>query len=101
MCRGIARTLQRGDAYITALAGGAIARRVWPEGSPEWNEALQTHRTFEYRIKLWQKLEPVLYEKSAVERYLVLCSRNRREQGVLVSELVEAGENPNPPAPTP
>ena len=101
MCRGIARTLQRGDAYITALAGGAIARRVWPEGSPEWNEALQTHRTFEYRIKLWQKLEPVLYEKSAVERYLVLCSRNRREQDVLVSELVEAGENPNPPAPTP
>ncbi len=98
MCRGIARTLQHGDAYITELAGGTIARRAWPEGSPEWTAAMQTHRTFEYRAGLWRKLEPALHEKAAVERYLTLCSRSRREQDVLVSELVEAGENPNPPA---
>lgn len=96
-CRGVARALQQGDAYITELAGSSIARRVWTEGSPEWNEAMQAHRTLEYRLGLWRKLEPALHEESAVERYLVLCSRNRREQDVVVRELAEAGENPNPP----
>ncbi len=98
VCRRLARTLQNGDVYITEMVGGAIARRVWPEGSPEWNEAKEARRTREYRMKLWAELAPALPDRAATERYLALCSHNRREQDVIVTELVEAGESPNPPA---
>jgi hypothetical protein len=39
--RGIAKALQNGDTYITKMIGVAIAKRVWPEDSPEWKAAAE------------------------------------------------------------
>jgi hypothetical protein len=31
------------------------------------------------------------------ERHLALCAQNRREQDVLLAELIDAGKSPDPP----
>jgi hypothetical protein len=96
VCRGVARSLQRGDTYITEMIGVAIAKRVWPEDSAEWKAAAEARREFDYRSKYYQKLiQPG--EKHADE-LLRLYAQNRREQDVLLAQLIKAGENPNPPA---
>ncbi len=96
VCRGVARSLQRGDTYITEMIGVAIAKRVWPEDSAEWKTAAEARREFDYRSKFYQKLiQPG--EKHADE-LLRLYAQNRREQDVLLAQLIKAGENPNPPA---
>jgi hypothetical protein len=99
VCRGIAKSFEHGDAYITEMIGVAIARRAWPEDSPEWREAVEARRVYQYRAKLWEKLPPKLAGgQREAERYLALCDQNRREQDVLEAQLVEAGEHPNPPS---
>ncbi len=95
VCRGVARAFQRGDTYITEMIGVAIAKRVWPEDSPEWKAAAETRRVYEYRAKFWAALDP--WDKSHAEEYLILCAQNRREQDVLQAQLIAAGKNPNPP----
>lgn len=98
MCRGVARSFEHGDVYITEMIGVAIAKRAWPEDSPEWGAAVEARRVYQYRSKLWEKLEPELWSgQREAERYLALCERNRREQDVFEARLLEAGENPNPP----
>jgi hypothetical protein len=56
-CRGVAKALQRGDTYITEMIGVAIAKRVWPEESPEWKAAIEARRSYEYRSKFWAALD--------------------------------------------
>ena len=56
-CRGVARTLQNGDTYLTEMIGVAIAKRVWPENSPEWNAAVDARRVYDYRSKIYPHLE--------------------------------------------
>jgi hypothetical protein len=94
-CRGVAKAFERGDTYITEMIGIAIAKRVWPEESPEYQAATEARRTFDYRSRFWQK-DPV-YDSPHAEAYLSLCAKNRREQDVLSAQMIEAGENPNPP----
>lgn len=95
-CRGVAKALERGDTYITEMIGVAIAKRVWPEGSPEWKVATEARRAYEYRSKFWAALD--VRDTSHADEFLTLCAKNRREQDVLLAQLIAAGKNPNPPS---
>jgi hypothetical protein len=95
-CRGLAGAFERGDTYVTEMIGVAIAKRVWPADSPEWKAAAETRRVFEYRSKFWPALD--IKDMSHAEVFLTLCAQNRREQDVLLAQLIAAGKNPNPPA---
>jgi len=95
-CRGVARTLQNGDTYLTEMIGAAIAKRVWPEDSPEWKAAAEERRVYEYRSALHSKMAQ--REITHPGEYLTLCAQNRREQDVVAAQLIKDGKNPNPPA---
>jgi hypothetical protein len=94
-CRGVARAFQQGDTYLTEMIGVAIAKRVWPEDSPEWKAAAEARRVYDYRSKLWLKLD--VADNAHTEKYLVLCSKYRREQDLWLAQITAAGWNPNPP----
>lgn len=96
ICRGVARALQNGDTYITEMIGVAIAKRVWPEDSPEWKAAAEQRRVYDYRSKLYLRLE----ERALAhpDEYLDLCAKNRRESDLFAAQLIAAGYDPNPPA---
>jgi hypothetical protein len=95
-CRGIAKAFQNGDSYLTEMLGVAIAKRVWPEDSPEWKAAAEQRRVYDYRSMLYSKLE----QRSLThpEEYLILCTQNRREADLFAAQLTAAGYDPNPPA---
>lgn len=95
VCRGVAKALQNGDTYTTEMIGVAIAKRVWPENSPEWNAAVEERRVYAYRSQFYPKLTPRLVAHPG--EYLTLCAQNRREQDLLAAQLIAAGRNPNPP----
>jgi hypothetical protein len=95
VCRGVARSLQRGDTYITEMIGVAIAKRVWPEDSPEWKAAAEERRVYEHRSSFYSKM--TRREITHPGEYLTLCAQNRREQDVFIAQMIAAGVNPNPP----
>jgi hypothetical protein len=94
-CRGLAKAFQHGDSYLTEMIGVAIAKRSWPQESPEWKAAAEARRVYEYRSKRFMQLN-TRGEKQA-EEYVALCEKHHREQDVFVAELIAAGEDPNPP----
>jgi len=94
-CRGVASAFQRGDAYLTEMIGVTIAKRVWQEDSPEWKAAAEARRVYDYRSKLWLKLQ--VSDNVHIENYLMLCSKYRREQDLWLAQIIAAGGNPNPP----
>jgi hypothetical protein len=96
VCRGVARSLQRGDTYITEMIGVAIAKRVWPEDSPEWKAAADERRVYQYRSAHYLKIAQRKITHPG--EYLALCAQNRREQDVLLAQLIKAGINPTTPA---
>jgi hypothetical protein len=96
-CRGVARAFQEGDTYLTEMIGVAIAKRVWPEQSPEWKAAAAEHRVYDYRSKLWLTLD--VDDDAHAARYLALCGKYRREQDLWSAQILAAGKNPNPPDP--
>jgi hypothetical protein len=57
VCRGIAKAFERGDSYTTEMIGVGIAKRVWPEDSPEWSVAAEARRVYDYRSKASAQLE--------------------------------------------
>jgi hypothetical protein len=95
ICRGVAKALQNGDTYVTAMIGVAIAKRVWPENSSEWKAAVEERRVHQYRSQFYPKV--TLRFTIHPGEYLTLCAQNRREQDVLAAQLFAAGYNPNPP----
>jgi hypothetical protein len=95
-CRRVAKSLQNGDTYVTEMVGVAIAKRVWPEDSPEWKAAAEEHRVYEYRAKFFSKWSE--QDTKQAEEYLALCSQNRREQDIFATRLAAEGHDPNPPA---
>jgi hypothetical protein len=97
VCRGVAKALQNGDTYLTEMIGVAIAKRVWLEDSSEWKAASEERRVYDYRSKLFSKLEQRALTHPG--EYLTLCTQNRREQDVFGAQLTSAGYDPNPPAP--
>lgn len=97
LCRGVAEAFERGDTYITANIGAAIAMRSWPENSPEWKAANEVRRVFDFRLKAFEKLDANLWDAKTAKNFLALCVQNHREQDVWRERLIEAGENPDPP----
>jgi hypothetical protein len=95
VCRGIANALQHGDTYITEMMGIAIAKRVWPENSPQWKEATEARRSWEYRAKFLSEADT--WNAAHTDEYLALCAQNRREQDVYKAELIATGKSPDPP----
>jgi hypothetical protein len=94
-CRGVANSFQRGDNLITEMIGVSIAKRVWPEDSPEWKAAVEARRVYDYRAKFIAELD--LRGERQAKEYLTLCAQHRREQDVFVAQMIAAGVNPNPP----
>jgi hypothetical protein len=97
ICRGVAQAFQGGDTYVTEMVGVAIAKRVWPEQSPEWKSASEARRVFEYRGQLLDKISLGPDDEQSATNYLALCARYHREQDVFRARLVAAGEDPDPP----
>ena len=95
-CRGIAKSFQRGDTYVTEMIGVVIAKRVWPKNSPEWQAASDARALYEYRSKLFAELE--VDDEAHAEKYLALYALNRREQDVILATIIAAGKSPFPPA---
>lgn len=96
LCQGLARAFENGDSLITEMVGVAIAKRVWPQNSTEWQAAVDARRVYEYRSKLFLEA-PLVTGIASTDRYIALCSQYRREQEVIRAQLVDAGKNPDPP----
>jgi hypothetical protein len=95
VCRGVAKAFERGDTYITEMIGVAIAKRVWPEDSADWEAANEARRVYTYRSRFWPALD--IRDETHAQKFLTFCAQNRREQDVLRAQLIAAGKNPNPP----
>jgi hypothetical protein len=95
VCRGVANALQHGDTYLTEMMGVSIAKRVWPENSRKWEEAMEARRSWEYRANFLRESDA--WNAAQTDEYLTLCAQNRREQDVYKAELMASGKNPDPP----
>jgi hypothetical protein len=95
-CGGVAASFQRGDNYLTETIGVSIAKRVWPEYSPEWKAAAEARRVIDYRLKFIMNLNQ--RGEKPIAEYIALCEKFHREQDVFLAQMIAAGENPNPPA---
>ena len=95
-CRGVAKSFQRGDNYLTESIGLSIAKRVWPEDSPEYKAAAEARRVIDYRSKLVMKFDQ--RGEKAIGEYITLCEKYDREQDVFLAQMIAAGIDPNPPA---
>lgn len=97
VCRGVAKAFEAGDTYLTEMIGVAIAKRVGPEESPEWKAATKAKRVYEYRAKLFEKIESNPRDERAAKNYIALCAKYHREEDLFRAELVSAGQDPDPP----
>jgi hypothetical protein len=97
-CRGVAAAFEQGDTVITEMMGVAIAKRVWPQGSAEWQAATERRRVYDYRAALWRPFDAAPWPSARTKKYLELCLDNRREQDVLRAQLTDLGKVADPPA---
>jgi hypothetical protein len=97
-CRRVSAVLRRGDTYIAEMIGLAIAKRVWPERSPEYQDAVVAHRVLRYRMDMDVKISARhQWTDAYAAQYLELLATHRTEQEVALAEIVSAGIDPNPP----
>jgi hypothetical protein len=96
-CRQVSTVMRGGDTYLTEMIGVAIAKRTWPEGSPEYVDAVNAKRVAHYRMDADGKLSlhRFLYSEYAAKR-LQLMMEKRTEQEVTLAEILNAKLNPNP-----
>jgi hypothetical protein len=98
-CRAIAETMRNGDTYITEMVGIAIAKRVWPETSVEYAEAVEARRLGQYRMRKEGEITLTALRRNAgAVAYLQLIGAHRSEQEVALAVIANAGKNPTPPA---
>jgi hypothetical protein len=96
-CRRASVALRRGDTYLSELIGIAIAKRVWPEGSPEYQEAIEARWTARYRMTASLEISvrgP--WDEEFAARYLGWMAAFNTEQAVALAEIEHAGVDPNP-----
>jgi hypothetical protein len=98
-CQGIAQALRQGDTAIVEMVGVSMTRQLFPDDSAEARAAIEARRVSAYRLSTWgedsaRKLDDEAYAR----QYLENLGRYRREQDVIVAELVAAGRSPTPPA---
>lgn len=104
-CRGVARAMMRGDGTVVEMIGAAIAVRVWPKDSSEWLAAIEARRAADYRLAYLRRevnasgaaLANSL-SSDAVRADMRRATLHRREQDALRARMIDAGENPEPPA---
>lgn len=97
-CKAIARALLQGDTVLAQVAGTNLTERLWPADSREAREAQETRRTLMYQIFTNGAQGPQrLVAAGGVDRYLDKLGRYRREQDVIIAEILEAGGKPTPP----
>ena len=97
-CREVASVLRRGDTYITEMVGIAIAKRTWPEGSPERKAAVDARRVAYYRMQSAADIAVAEFrDKNHSAQYLQLLATHKTEQEVVLAELLTAGLSPTPP----
>jgi hypothetical protein len=98
-CRQVSTVMRGGDTYMTEMVGIAIAKRVWPEGSPVYVEAISARRVAHYRMDAEGKisLRRFLFSGFAAKR-LQLMTEKTTEQEVILAEILNARRNPDPPA---
>ncbi len=98
-CQGIVRALQQGDTAIMEMASTSLVARLWPEDSPEGRAAREARRIFDYRISITRADSARrLTDEAAALQYIARTSQYRREQDVIVAEIVAQGRSPVPPA---
>jgi hypothetical protein len=98
-CQAVARALQRTDTALVEMVGVGMTRQLWPESSAEARAAREARRVFDYRTSLMtQESERLLADDDHAAQYLEKLGQYRREQDVIVAQLVAAGRNPTPPA---
>ena len=97
-CRGLASALRHGDTVITESLGCAIALRVWPAASNEYQQADAERRIQRYRLHEQMQLSERQMSGKYLDRYLELLATHRTEQEALLAELVAMGGDPDPPA---
>jgi hypothetical protein len=95
-CRGVARALRSGDAFITEIEGVSIAKRVWPEGTGEHDGAVEASRVILYHIENSDWAKDLGSESGAIE-YLALIRAERREQNVADILIAREGKSLVPP----
>ncbi len=97
-CRRLAAVLRRGDIYFTEMIGIALARRVWPEGSAEYQAASEARRVAQYRADTDNALTTrKVLDNAWVQSHLALMAAHDTEQEVVLADLTVAGLNPDPP----
>jgi hypothetical protein len=97
-CRKVSVVLSRGDTYITQMIGLAIAKRAWPEGSAEYQGAVEAKRLAQYRMTSAARISTHnLWNKNDALNYLSLMATHRSEQDVALEEITKAGLDSNPP----
>jgi hypothetical protein len=98
-CRQVSTVMRGGDTYLTEMIGVAIAKRTWPEGSPEYVDAVTAKRVAHYRMDADGKLglHRFFYSEYAA-KHLQLMMEKRTEQEVTLAEISSAKLNPNPPS---
>jgi len=97
VCRGVAQSLLNGDTVIIESIGASIAKRAWPEDSPEWVAADEARRTWDNGSGFGGSTEK--WMRANAREFLDLFEQHRREQDVQHAVLVAIGRNPNPSAP--
>jgi len=98
-CRSIATVMRNGDTYLTEMVGIAIAKRVWPEGSPEFTDAVAARRLAQYRMRTEGTIAVTsLHTNAEALDYLELLTTHRAEQEVALAVITGAGKSPSPPA---
>jgi hypothetical protein len=90
--------MRNGDTYITEMVGIAIAKRVWPETSAEYAEAVEARRLGQYRMRMEGKITLTALRRDAgAVAYLQLIGTHRSEQEVALAVIANAEKNPTPP----
>jgi hypothetical protein len=95
-CRRLATVLRKGDTYLTEMLGLSIARRLFPEGSAEYQEVVDARRVARYRMDAATKINGDLEGAEGSRRYLELLATHRTEQEAFLAEIAQAGLDPNP-----
>jgi len=97
-CRRLAAVLRRGDTYFAEVVGLRLATRVWPEGSAEYQAAVEARRVAQYRTDTDNGLTTHKTLANAwVQSRLALMAAHDTEQEVILAEITAAGLNPDPP----
>lgn len=97
-CRRLAAVLRHGDTYLTEMVGLVLAKRVWPEGSAEYQAAVNARRVVQYRTDTDNRLTTrKVLDNVWVQNRLQLLAAHDTEQEVVLADITNAGLSPNPP----